>query len=62
MSMMLTPDAQVPGLTVETLSGDQWNLADQTPENFTMVVFKLISPFEFSAVLISFSGFATKLP
>lgn len=39
MSMMLTPDAQVPGLKVDTLSGDQWELSAQTPENFTMVVF-----------------------
>lgn len=36
---MLTPDAQVPSLRVPTLSGDTWNLAEQSPENFTMLVF-----------------------
>ncbi len=39
MSVMLTPDAQVPSLRVPTLSGDTWNLAEQSPENFTMLVF-----------------------
>lgn len=39
MSVRLTPDAQVPALEVTTLSGDKWSLADQTPDNFTMVVF-----------------------
>ena len=39
MSVMLTPDAQVPSLRVPTLSGDTWNLAEQSSENFTMLVF-----------------------
>jgi len=39
MSVMLTPDAQVPSLRVSTLSGGTWNLAEQSPENFTMLVF-----------------------
>ena len=36
---MLTPDAQVPSLSVNTTSGDRWELSAQSPENFTMVVF-----------------------
>ena len=39
MSTMLTPDAQVPDLTVDVVGGGSWNLADQEPENFTMLVF-----------------------
>lgn len=39
MSTMLTPDAQVPTLAVSTTAGDNWSLASQTPDNFTMVVF-----------------------
>ena len=36
---MLTPDANVPSLQVSTVSGDTWDLANQTPANFTMIVF-----------------------
>ena len=39
MSTMLTPDAQVPALTVDTVGGGTWTLADQSPQNFTMLVF-----------------------
>lgn len=39
MSQMLTPDAAVPNLVVNTVGGGQWSLADQSPQNFTMVVF-----------------------
>ena len=39
MSTMLTPDAQVPELSVDTVGGGTWKLSDQAPENFTMVVF-----------------------
>jgi peroxiredoxin len=33
------PRQPVPMLVVNTLSGQRWTLADQTPERFTMVVF-----------------------
>ena len=36
---MLKPRQPVPDLGVPTVDGDPWKLADQTPENFTMVVF-----------------------
>ncbi len=39
MTTLLTPDAAVPALRVETINGGIWTLADQEPENFTMVVF-----------------------
>ncbi|MBL4768078.1 MAG: redoxin family protein [Rhodobacteraceae bacterium] len=39
MSNMLTPDTPVPGLSVETVGGNRWELSAQQPENFTMVVF-----------------------
>lgn len=39
MSTMLTPDAQVPNLAVETVGGETWKLSEQAPENFTMLVF-----------------------
>ncbi|MBX2885628.1 MAG: AhpC/TSA family protein [Granulosicoccus sp.] len=39
MSNMLMPDAQVPTLDIETVNGDRWTLADQNPQNFTMIVF-----------------------
>ena len=39
MTAVLTPDAQVPELSVETLNGERWTLSDQKPENFTMVLF-----------------------
>jgi len=35
----LMPRQPVPGLEVATLDGGPWRLADQTPANFTMVVF-----------------------
>ena len=35
---VLKPRQSVPALDIETLDGS-WSLADQTPENFTMVVF-----------------------
>ncbi len=35
---VLKPRETVPALVVDTLSGS-WSLADQKPENFTMVVF-----------------------
>ncbi|MGI9366915.1 MAG: peroxiredoxin-like family protein [Rhizobiaceae bacterium] len=39
MSKMLTPDAQVPALIVDTVTGGSWDLSAQSPQNFTMVVF-----------------------
>jgi peroxiredoxin len=39
MSSRLTPDAQVPALLVPTLDHGTWSLADQNPDNFTMIVF-----------------------
>lgn len=39
MSLKLIPDTQVPSLDVPTLGSGTWSLADQRPENFTMVVF-----------------------
>lgn len=39
MAQMLTPDAQVPALSVSTTGGDTWSLTEQNPENFTMIVF-----------------------
>ena len=38
-AIRLVPGDVVPSLTVDTLSGDRWSLAKQTPRNFTMVVF-----------------------
>ena len=35
----LIPRQPVPALEVPTVGGGTWRLADQTPENFTMVVF-----------------------
>jgi peroxiredoxin len=37
--MKLMPEAQAPALSVETLGGGTWDLAAQTPQNFTMVIF-----------------------
>ena len=39
MSLMLTPDAAVPGLSVGTVGGERWELSAQSPQNFTMIVF-----------------------
>jgi peroxiredoxin len=36
---ILYPRQPVPALEVETLSGSSWRLADQKPDNFTLVVF-----------------------
>lgn len=36
---MLTPNAQVPNLDIDTIDGQSWSLAKQQPDNFTMVVF-----------------------
>ncbi|WP_373058755.1 redoxin domain-containing protein [Zunongwangia sp. H14] len=33
------PKKEVPGLIVDTVNGMQWELRDQKPENFTMIVF-----------------------
>ena len=33
------PRQPVPGLSVPTLGGGTWTLSEQSPENFTMVVF-----------------------
>ena len=38
MSMKLMPDTQAPALSVPLVGGGQWTLADQKPQNFTMVV------------------------
>ncbi|MDV7341192.1 peroxiredoxin-like family protein [Terasakiella sp. A23] len=35
---MITPRTEVPNFSVDLLSGGSWSLADQKPENFTMVV------------------------
>lgn len=35
----LIPRQSVPELTVETLDGGTWRLADQTPERFTLIAF-----------------------
>lgn len=39
MTHKLTPDAKVPALSVQTLGGKDWNIAQQNPQNFSMVVF-----------------------
>ena len=39
MTTKLTPDAIVPGLSLPLVGGGSWDLAAQTPENFTMIVF-----------------------
>ena len=36
---MPLPDTQAPALSFPLLSGGTWTLADQTPENFTIIVF-----------------------
>lgn len=36
---MLRPGTQAPSLTVQTLNNDSWNLAEQKPDEYTMVVF-----------------------
>lgn len=39
MSQKLTPDTQAPALSLPLVGGGTWSLADQSPKNFTMVVF-----------------------
>ena len=39
MSEKLTPDTQVPGLKLPLVGGGTFDLATETPKNFTMVVF-----------------------
>jgi len=36
---MITPRTEVPDFSLDLLSGGTWSLSDQSPENFTMVVF-----------------------
>ena len=37
--MALKPRQPVPALEFDTVGGDRWSLAAQTPQNFTMIVF-----------------------
>lgn len=39
MSTKLMPESQAPELSLPMVGGGTWNLADQNPQNFTMVVF-----------------------
>lgn len=39
MPTTLTPDAQVPALSFDTVNGDRWTLTDQKPDIFTTVIF-----------------------
>ena len=39
MTTKLTPDTKAPALIVDMLGGGRFNLAEQTPDNFTMVIF-----------------------
>ena len=39
MSNKLMPDTQAPALSLPLVGGGTWSLADQTPKNFTMVIF-----------------------
>ncbi len=36
---MMRPNSKAPELKIKTTESDQWNLADQSPEKYTMVVF-----------------------
>jgi len=38
-TMSIKPKQKTPSLSFELLEGGTWNLADQSPKNFTMVVF-----------------------
>ncbi len=38
MSQKLMPDTQAPALTLPLVGGGAWSLADQIPQNFTMIV------------------------
>lgn len=35
----IVPGTATPELTVDTVGGGTWTLADQSPENFSLVVF-----------------------
>ena len=37
--MKVIPRQPVPELSVDTVGGGRWNLAEQRPENFTLIVF-----------------------
>ena len=39
MTMKLTPDTKAPALIVDLVGGGRFDLAAETPENFTMVIF-----------------------
>ncbi len=39
MTHMLIPDTQAPELSLALAGGGTWNLSDQTPQHFTMVIF-----------------------
>ena len=39
MSQKLIPDTQAPALSLPLVGGGTWTLADQTPKNFSMVIF-----------------------
>ena len=39
MTQKLMPDSQAPVLSLSLVGGGIWSLADQTPKNFTMVIF-----------------------
>ena len=35
----IKPRTQVPALVIDTLNGDTWDLAQQQPQNFTLIIF-----------------------
>ena len=37
--MTVLPQTKTPDLTVRTVAGNTWTLSQQTPENFTLLVF-----------------------
>lgn len=39
MTMKLTPDTKAPALAVDLVGGGRFDLAKETPDNFTMVIF-----------------------
>ena len=39
MTNKLMPEAQAPAMTLPLVGGGTWSLADQSPKNFTMVIF-----------------------
>jgi len=41
MTQKLTPNQTAPALTVPTVNGQTWTLTDQTPPNYTMIVFSI---------------------